>query len=153
MCLASVVATSCFSYIGPCRWFCLILDNFSSFQVVLDHFRLFQLISQMILVHFRWFQVILDCFRSFQLIPHFSKYHSYVIYVIALVTRNRQLATLCYMPTGLHKWPTGIQSGISANQENSPILTNSPNLAKKCSFKNSRSWSNIHWFFSSCFIK
>ena len=37
----SVVATSCFRYIGPCRWSWLVLDGFSSFLFVLGRFSSF----------------------------------------------------------------------------------------------------------------
>ena len=67
----SVVSAICFKYLGPCRWF----------QVVLDRFRSFQFVPRMVLARFRWFQVVLDHFRPFQLLPHFSKYRLKIVTV------------------------------------------------------------------------
>ena len=65
----SIVAESCFKYIGPCRWFQLILDGFSSFQMILGHFRLFQIVLARSSDGSRWFQLLfLDGFKSFQIV-------------------------------------------------------------------------------------
>ena len=41
--LVTVVAVSCFNYIGRCKWFWLVLEGFRLFLIVivLGHFRLF----------------------------------------------------------------------------------------------------------------
>ena len=49
-----------------------LVDDFSSFQMVLGHFSSFQLVPQMVLVHF----------RSFQPIPHFSKYQQIINFIL-----------------------------------------------------------------------
>ena len=57
-CVVSVVAANCFNYIGPWRWF----------QVVIGCFRSFQFIPQTVLACFGWFQLVLDGFRPFQVV-------------------------------------------------------------------------------------